>query len=318
MRKSLNDPIGKSSVEILNSIKKKRAIVEKLTKLFTNKLQNLMKEKNFPIANLQKEISNFFETYENMKINEYDFVIGRLENHLIDIINNNDNTNNNNKIKNRLEISSSNLNRNIVNNSLNEIYNYSNGLPKENMILNNSNKSNGNNNIINYNNNYNNNYSNGNFDNIILSNENIEKNKTPTQKDFMPMIHHQRSYSTNKELPINFYLNEKLVNLRDKANDEWALIAKFNHLKQLEDDKIKENVKEEKQKKFKEILHSQLIEKDLLKKIKQEEDWQFFIKQNDKLQNLQNEEIKKKKEKQDKVKAVKEIQDKLVYGKLNK
>ncbi len=316
MKKSLNNPLGSSSVELLNSIKKKNAIVEKLTKLFSNKLQYLMKEKNFSLLNLQKEISEFFETYSKLNINEYDFIIRRLENHLIDIINNNEN---NSKIKSILDKTTPKLNKEINNRSLNNIYNHLNVIKKDDLILNKKSdigNSNDPSNINNYNKILDNIY----YDHLNSSSENIknkdiDKNLTLKIPDSMPIINHQRSFSTNKQLPINFYVNEKLSNLRDKKNDEWSLIAKFNHLKQLEDDKQKMHNKEEKQKKFKEILNCQLMEKDMLKKIKQEEDWQFFLNQNDKMQNIQNQELMKIREKQDKLKAEKEMQDKLVIGK---
>jgi len=312
MRRSLNGPLGKSSVEILQTIKKKKNIVEKLTNYFSNKLQNIMREKNYPITNLEKEISKFFETLEHKKINEFDYVIGKLEKYLLDLLNKNFSSLINNRKEISLKSPKSFVNEisidQIKSNKSIDTINYQNNL--------NSNKNINNNNIL-YQNNHDNDKLDENLQNINIDKDIIEKSIF-TKKDFNQNIHHQRSYSTNKDLlPSQLYLNEKLLSLKDKANDEWALIAKYNHLKQIENDQLFKNNKEEKQKRFKEMLQSQLIEKDMLKKIKQEEDWQFFLKQNEKLQNLENEESRKKREKQQILRSQKVLQEKAIYGKLN-
>jgi len=308
MKKSINGPLGRSSVELLNSVKKKKSIVDKLAKFFSNKFHNLIKEKNYPITNLEKLITNFFETFEHNKTNEHDFIIGELEKQLLEsindqAINNNESyVNNNNNSKNK-------TNENFYDKNNDHLYN--NDIINKNLkhsVINVNHKNIQNEKI-------NNNDGNNKNANIFFSNESLEKNEKD-KAGSIPIIHHQRSHSTNvnKDLPLLFYANDKLTNLREKANDEWALIAKFNHLKQLEDDKQRKFMKEEKQKKFKESLYTQLIEKDMFKKIKQEEDWQFFLRQNDKLQSFQNEELRRKKEKQDFIKAEKEFQDKIVSG----
>lgn len=298
----MNYPLGKSSMELLDTIKKKKTIVDKLTKFFSNKFNKLIKENKYSINNLEQLITNFFDSYQSNKINEYDYVIGILEKNIQDSIIKHA-LNNNNFSKNG---------HSSPNNITNDHFDY-----EKNEIENNNG-----NNTNDYYNNYNrilnksvididNDIVKKSSDNKTLSKENLEKQKIDNK-----IIHHQRSKSTNinMELPVLLYSNNRLMSLKEKANDEWALIAKFNYIKQQEEEKQNKFNKEEKQKKFKESLHSQLIEKDLLKKIKQEEDWQFFLRQNDKLQILQSEEQKRNKQKLDMLKAEKEIQDKIVSG----
>ncbi len=314
MKKSINSkPLGRSSVELVELIKKKKSITEKLKNFFCIKFQSLIKERNYPIVNLEKEISLFLETHEKTKTIEYDFVVGKLEKQLQEAILNNHglnstarNTDKNNVI-------------NIYNNELST--NNNNNLKLKIVEKNSTNdkncNGNQNNSVIYINNNNNlNDESNNNNENIFSSNEDCENNKINSEIMPIPVIHHQRSHSTNitNGLPLIFHANDKLNSLREKANDEWALIAKFNYLKQMEDDRQMKFIREEKQKKFKEGLHSQLQEKDIFKKLRQEEDMQFFLKQNDKLQIMQNEEQRKRKEKQDKLKAEKELQDKVISG----
>jgi len=107
---------------------------------------------------------------------------------------------------------------------------------------------------------------------------------------------------------------EKLNDLKVKAMDEWALIAKYNYLKHLEEQDNKRNFEEEKKRKVREILDNQMKEKDLLRKLKEEEDMKFFKMQSDKISDLEKDYMEKEKMKAEKIKMQKELQEKFIKG----
>lgn len=292
MKKIKNVSIIKNKQDSKNIFSnKKNTLIEKLSQHFSNKLKVLMIENRYPFINLKTDISKFFDSIDISKMEKYDHIIGQIESLLLAIIKN---PHSNNQSK------TDNLNNQIKTASitLDDLHKYNNNSEYNISDVINCGYSNQNNTVkIDYNN-FNNNLSKG----KSANQQNDIVNKSKEQTNDLP-------WAVNEK-------HDKLTNLKEKANDEWALIAKFNHLKLLEDQKFNKNVKEEKQKQFKEMLHSQLIEKNMLKKLKQEEDWQFFVKQNDKLQSIQEQEILKKKTKKDILKNEKEIQDKLVSGKL--
>lgn len=125
--------------------------------------------------------------------------------------------------------------------------------------------------------------------------------------------HHQRSQSVTKGFN-NVFQNQKLINLKERTNDEWALIAKFNHLKFLEEEKNSKMLKEEKKNLLKQSLESQMLEKNKQRKLKQDEDRLFFIRQNNKLNNLKEEEFARQKEKLELKQYQKEYHEKIING----
>lgn len=120
---------------------------------------------------------------------------------------------------------------------------------------------------------------------------------------------------TNKDEKNFIKKTEKLNDLKERALDEWAMIAKYNHLKHLEEEEKRKNFEEEKKKKIREILDNQMKEKDLIRKLKEEEDMKFFNLQAEKISDLEKDYIEKEKIKIEKVKMQREMQEKLIKGK---
>lgn len=108
--------------------------------------------------------------------------------------------------------------------------------------------------------------------------------------------------------------HDKLNNLKEKALDEWAMLVKYNHIKHLENEENKKNRQSQKKRLVKEILESQMKEKDNIKKLKQEEDKKFFRLQTEKIDIQEKELLEKEREKFHKLKQQKELQEKLIKG----
>jgi len=277
MKKNINVPNIKTNNTLLNN--KKNTLLEKLTIHFSNKLKELMLQFDYPLSKLKTDISSFIGGLENENLKKYDFIIGRIGTLLLEKITNRK-QNYKAAIDPNNELNHNNINTQQNNKSskpvmtLDDLYRYK---LKENHNSENPNiiYSSYSNNQHEFNiedNEYEINYNNSNNNCQSEAAAAATKEKKIYQLYTKNPIAKQQN-TANHLLPwVMNEKNEKLISLKEKANDEWALIAKFNHLKLLEDQKEGKNLKEEKQKKFKELLHSQLLEKDMLKKQKQEED----------------------------------------------
>ena len=260
---------------------KKNLIVQKLSLHFLKKFSIQIKQKKYSTELLNKDISDYMDNLESNLI-EYNYIISNLEIILKQKLNIN------NKSQTERIITKNEVNQNI---KKTEPKNLTKSYEIINNLLNNTNKQTS---------------TNKNFNNEI----NISSNYNIINEDNL-----FKSSSSDKILPIKFSKIDKLKNLNEKANlDEWGLIAKYNNIKHIEEIKNKKNTKEVKTKLIKEILDSQMKERDQQRKIKQEEDLKFLMKQNIIDKNLENKFLDIEKEKLEKIKFQKEFQEKIIKG----
>lgn len=122
---------------------------------------------------------------------------------------------------------------------------------------------------------------------------------------------HNASLSTNKSVD-NLYKNEKVQLLKEKASDEWALIAKLNYQKHLEAEKEKRLKEEESKRLQKQILENQIKEREIYKKKEIEENRRFYKQQSENLKKIDQIEKQKEIENKERVRLEKEMHEKMI------
>lgn len=329
-------------------------LTEKLANHFNKKLSNLIADKNYNFSNLISDIALFVRNLEDSHF-EIDTVIPRLEKYLSNIYSklpNKDHANNfsSNCYKKTTKLNQTESNNYNYDKDLNKneshLY-YIKSLPD----ITSKNKSNNNyNNILKENSVFasksisnkaklktvaktNSNKTLRKINNDDLENLNIPNklqsidftdngtefnyyNSALLKSNSVAKVDKQIIDLNNKKEKNFIKKTEKLNDLKEKAMDEWAMIAKYNHLKYLDDQEKRKNFEEEKKRKVREILDNQMKEKETMRKQKQEEDKKFFKLQSEKINDLEKDYMEKEKIKIEKVKMQKEMHEKLIKGKI--
>lgn len=112
--------------------------------------------------------------------------------------------------------------------------------------------------------------------------------------------------------PECYSKRDKISMLKEKEKDEWALIAKHNYQKHVNQECEKKNKEKELKRLQKEILQKQIREKELLHLQEKEENKNFFSAQLEHLKNLEHEEKRKEMLQKEKILKEKVMHDNMI------
>jgi hypothetical protein len=105
---------------------------------------------------------------------------------------------------------------------------------------------------------------------------------------------------------------EKVQILKIKEEDEWALIAKHNYEKFINEQKNKKQKEEDLKQIQKDFLESQIREKEIMKKKLKDEERQFYNQHSENIKKMQEQEKQKELQSKEKMRVQKEIQNSMI------
>jgi hypothetical protein len=118
--------------------------------------------------------------------------------------------------------------------------------------------------------------------------------------------------SNRSSTPDCISKRDKISMLKEKEKDEWALIAKHNYQKHINQEQEKKNKEKELKRLQKEILQNQIREKELLHLKEKEENKNFFSAQMEHLKKLEHEEKMKEMLQKEKILKEKLMHDNMI------
>jgi hypothetical protein len=255
-----------------NNQRKKQQIVEKISTFLKNKFSKIFKEKGYTPKHLLIDLNNLITDNDILNF-DYNTVILRVEKSILEIL--------------------SKLETKEVNSALLDMKKINELISKPNVNRNNKLSA---------------------RESSDLQ-QTVQKQRNNLNKDITTSETEKKMRQTKSVDNLISTLeikNKKLLDLKEKQNDEWALIAKHNFQKHLDVEKEKKMQAEQMKKIQKEILEKQMKEKEIWK-LREKEDIEKFVRnQNENLKKLEEYEKNKINEQKEKVIRQKQMQEHII------